>query len=502
MAGSGGVSKMTERMASGGKPAPTTPSPLGLRPLILDLDGTLIATDLLAETLLLFVKNHPFRAFQVLWWLVKGRAHLKRKLAQAVECDIGVLPAREDVVAYARAQAAQGRPVYVATAADGELAQGLMARFDFLSGVIGSDGVVNLKGRNKAEALKLRFPDGFAYAGDASADLPVWIAADEAVFAGRSVALRKRLERIKVPSAALPQARASLRDWAKALRIHQWAKNSLIFVPVLLGGQAANPTALMACLLGFLGMGVLASATYVLNDLLDLNEDRRHWTKKDRAFASGRIPIVSGLAIVPVGLIGGLALGYAGAGLAGVGMLCVYLAVTLAYSFGLKRAPILDVVILASLFTLRLAIGVVCAQVVWSAWLLVFSMFIFSSLSFAKRVTEITRLKARGGDKLSGRGYLAADEPVVLALGVSLASAAVFVMVMYLIEEAFLAGFYRAPQFMWTFPVVLALWLGRIWLLCGRGALDDDPVVFAVRDKISLALGGFLGLNLMAAIFL
>jgi len=496
------VSKIKERAALGGKPSLVGSTSSAPRPLVLDLDGTLIATDLLAETLLLFVKQHPFRALHVLWWLVKGRAYLKRKLAQAVKVDIEVLPAREDVADYARAEAAKGRAVYIATAADGDLAQGLMSRFDFISSVIGSDGVVNLKGRNKADALRQRFPDGFAYAGDAHADLPVWAAADEAVFAGRSDGLRKRLERIQPPVVAFPQARASLRDWAKALRLHQWAKNSLIFVPIMLGGQAGNPAAWIACLLGFLGMGVLASATYVLNDLLDLNEDRRHWTKRDRAFACGKIPIVSGLAVVPVGLIGGLALGFAGAGLAGVGMLCIYLAVTLSYSFGLKRAPILDVVILASLFTLRLAIGVVCAQVAWSAWLLVFSMFIFSSLSFAKRVTEIARLKARGGDRLSGRGYLAADEPVVLALGVSLASAAVFVMVMYLIEEAFLAGFYGAPQFMWTFPVVLALWLGRIWLLCGRGALDDDPVVFAVRDKISLALGGFLGLNLMAAIFL
>ncbi len=488
---------MNERPASADRAlaSPTTP-------LVFDLDGTLIATDVLAETLLLFLKVNPLRIFVALGWLLKGRAYLKRRLAEAVDLDVDLLPVREDVVAYAREQAAAGRPVYIATAADGSLAQKLALRFDFARAIIGSDGAVNLKSGNKAAALKERFPEGFAYAGDAAADLKVWAAADEAIYAGGSRGLQRRLERLKAPSTVLLAPRAGLRTWVKALRLHQWAKNSLIFVPIILGGKAHDLAAWTACLLGFLGMGVLASATYVLNDLFDLQEDRQHWTKKTRAFASGKLPISAGLAVIPVGLVGGLALGFAGAGWPAVGMLALYLVVTLSYSFGLKRAPILDVVILAGLFTLRIAFGVICAGVAWSAWLLVFSMFIFSSLSFAKRLTEITRLKARGGDKLSGRGYLAADEPLVLALGTSLASAAVFVMVMYLIEEAFLAGFYRAPAFMWTFPVVLALWLGRIWLLCGRGELDDDPVVFAVRDKLSLGLGAFLALNLAAAILL
>jgi 4-hydroxybenzoate polyprenyltransferase/phosphoglycolate phosphatase-like HAD superfamily hydrolase len=473
------------------------------RALVFDLDGTLIATDLLAETLLLFLKVNPLRIFVALGWLLKGRAYLKRRLAEAVELDVELLPVREDVVAYARQQAAAGRPVYIATAADGALARKLALRFDFARAIIGSDGAVNLKSAHKAAALKERFPEGFAYVGDAAADLKVWASADAAIYAGGPGGLLRRLQRIKAPETVIPPPpRAGLRTWAKALRLHQWAKNSLIFVPIILGGKAHDLAAWTACLLGFLGMGVLASATYVLNDLFDLQEDRQHWTKKARAFASGKLPITAGLATIPIGLIGGMALGYAGAGLPAVGMLALYLVVTLSYSFGLKRAPILDVVILAGLFTLRLAFGVICAGVAWSAWLLVFSMFIFSSLSFAKRLTEIARLKARGGDKLSGRGYLAVDEPLVLALGTSLASAAVFVMVMYLIEEAFRAGFYKAPAFMWTFPVVLALWLGRIWLLCGRGQLDDDPVVFAVRDRISLGLGAFLALNLAAAILL
>jgi 4-hydroxybenzoate polyprenyltransferase len=471
-------------------------------PLVLDLDGTLIATDILYESLLLFVRANPLNLFRALAWVFKGRAHLKHKLAQAVDLDVGRLPLREDVVSYAQAQVAGGREAYIATASDVDVAARLRGRLPFISGVIGSDGVVNLKSKAKAAALTARFPGGFTYVGDAPADLAVWAQASEAVFAGRSRALRRKLEQTKGPVLALPAKRTGLRDWAKALRLHQWAKNGLIFAPILLGGRILSAPAWIACLLGFLGMGCVASATYVLNDLIDLNDDRGHWSKRERAFASGKISIPVGLGVIPFGLIVGLGLAYAAAGTPAVLMLGAYLAATLGYSFGFKRVAILDVAVLAGLFTMRLAIGVVCAGVAWSAWLLVFSMFVFGSLSFAKRATEISRLKAKGGDRLPGRGYIAADEMVVVATGVSLASAAVFVMVMYLIQVAFHAEFYREPRLLWAFPGVLALWLGRIWLLCGRGELDDDPVVFAVRDKISLALGAVIALALAAAIAL
>ncbi|WP_304171388.1 UbiA family prenyltransferase [Phenylobacterium aquaticum] len=299
-----------------------------------------------------------------------------------------------------------------------------------------------------------------------------------------------------------PQRPASLGDWAGALRLHHWAKNALVFLPVVLGGVSHSGTAWRSALLGFLGLGLVASSTYVLNDLIDLADDRAHWTKHKRAFASGRISIAAGLVVLPLGLVGGLGLGGLAHGPPAVAMLCVYLALTLGYSFALKRVPILDVALLAALFTLRIALGVVCAGVAWSAWLLVFSMFLFSSLSLAKRLTEIKRLKALGGERLPGRGYVTADEPFVLAMGVALSAAAVLVMVMYLIEEAFGTGLYRSPQALWAFPLLLALWLGRIWLLCGRGALDDDPVIFAIRDRVSLALGALVALSFVAAVIL
>jgi 4-hydroxybenzoate polyprenyltransferase len=280
----------------------------------------------------------------------------------------------------------------------------------------------------------------------------------------------------------------------------QWAKNALVFVPLILGGQAANPAAWAAAVLGFVALGLVASATYLLNDLWDLADDRRHWTKRNRPLASGRLPIPLALALIPVGLLIGLSL----AALAGRPALAVtlgYLALTLAYSFRLKREPVVDAVTLGGLFTLRLGLGIALAAVRLSPWLLVFAMFLFTSLALAKRHVELGRLARHGRNHACGRGYRADDGPVVLGMGLASAFVAVAVMVLYLIHEAFGQGFYAAPGWLWTFPLMLTLWIGRIWLLAGRGELDDDPVIFALRDRTSLAYGGCMLAAFAAAAF-
>jgi 4-hydroxybenzoate polyprenyltransferase len=476
-------------------------APARQTPLVVDLDGTLLATDILIEGLAAFVFRNPVNLFRVAGWLLQGRATLKRKLAQACPPDLDSLPFRQDVVDYARAQAAAGREVYVATGADQALAEAVLGSLDFIKDVQGSDGVLNLKGRRKAEALTARFPGGFAYVGDSAPDLEVWKVASGCIFAGGSRSVARRLSRIAAPVTVLPRPRAGLGDWVKLLRLHQWAKNGLVFLPLLLGGALFHAAAWRNCALGFLGLGLIASGTYVLNDLVDVQSDRRHWSKKTRAFASGLLPAAAGLVIVPACVAGGFGL----AALAGQPMLLwfllAYLVSTVSYSLKLKQTPILDAVMLAGLYTLRLAIGVVCAAVLWSPWLLVFSMFMFGSLSFAKRSTELGRMEAAGLDRMPGRGYVKADIPLVFALGVSLSTAAILVLAMYLIQDAFRHEFYRFPGALWTLPVVVALWTGRVWLLCGRRQLNDDPVAFALKDKVSLALGAVGALGVLAAVF-
>ncbi|MDR6287117.1 4-hydroxybenzoate polyprenyltransferase [Methylopila jiangsuensis] len=477
------------------RPMPEKP----LSPLAVDVDGTLLRGDLLAEQALAFLRGNPFRIVLLLVWLLGGRAALKRRLAERVELDAEALPINEDLVGFIEAERAKGREVHIATASDAMAAAALVRRFSFVDGLIASDGVSNLKGETKAAALTARFPGGFAYAGDSSADLPVWRAATESVVVGASASTLKAAEAIRTPLAVIPRPKAGLKTVLKAARVHQWAKNALVFVPMILGGEALHPHTWGVVALGFLLLGILASSTYVLNDLWDLNDDRRHWSKRERAFASGRLPIAAGLIAAPLGiavaLIGGALISW------GVfAALAAYLVVTLAYSFRLKRVAVLDVFTLAALFTLRLVIGVALAGVVGSPWLLVFSMFIFSSLSFAKRHTEMARVAQSGATKAGGRGYVAADVPFLICMGTATGMSAVLVMVLYIFNEAFPADMYRTPQALWVFPCVLFLWLGRVWVLSGRDELHDDPVAFAVRDRASIALGGIMALAFVAAV--
>ncbi len=460
-------------------------------PLILDLDGSLLSTDLLFECFAAALKRNPLVLILAFWWLLQGRAVLKHKLAAWVSFDIDTLPINEDLAAYAAEEAARGRKVLIATAANELLARRVALRFPFISGVIASDGLVNLKGATKAVRLAEQFPQGFDYAGDSRADLPVWRVAAGIVLVNVSPKTRRAAEQIAAPLVIFERKPRTARTWVKALRLKQWAKNALVVAPVALAGRVLDPVAWGHALLAFLALGLVASATYLLNDLIDLSDDRRHWSKRNRPLASGALPIGLGLVALPSLLFAGLALA-AVTGLptlVGVGL---YLVLTLSYSFKLKRMAIVDVATLATLFTLRLMIGIAAIGAIFSPWLFVFSMSLFLSLSIAKRHTELVRMAENGVKSMAGRGYLVRDEPLLLALGMTTACSSIILLSLYLTNEAFRAGFYAAPVFLWAGPGILFLWLGRIWLLSQRGELDDDPVAFALKDRASLCLGASL----------
>ncbi|MDR4307770.1 UbiA family prenyltransferase [Chelatococcus sambhunathii] len=315
--------------------------------------------------------------------------------------------------------------------------------------------------------------------------------------------LRDRVPAGSVTPASTVEPTSGASRWrliAKAARLHQWSKNALVAVPLVLGGRASDLDGWIAVIAGMLLLGLLASSTYVLNDLWDLEDDRKHWTKRNRPFASGRLPIGAGLVAALVGIVLALA-GALALGLSVFAGFLAYLAITLAYSFRVKRIMVLDAFALASLFTMRLVIGIAIAQVPGSPWLLVFSMFLFASLSLAKRHTEILRVVESGRDRAAGRGYLASDGPVLIALGVASGVSAVLVMVLYLIEEAFRAGYYATPAMLWVFPCALFVFIGRIWIYSGRGELNDDPVVFAIKDKASLCLGAAMAAAFVVAVW-
>ncbi|KZL19888.1 Decaprenyl-phosphate phosphoribosyltransferase [Pseudovibrio axinellae] len=470
-------------------------------PLVLDVDYTLIRTDCFYEALVLFIKANPLNLLIVFYWLLKGRAYVKQQLAVHVDLKIDHLPLNESVVAYARSEAAKGRKVHMATAADEILAIAIAKRLGFVEEILASDGKINLKAENKAALLKQKFPDGFAYAGDSISDLPVFRSAVQSLIVHPSNSFWQKAAKCGVIEKTFIRPDGFWRPFLKSLRLHQWAKNTLVFVPMILGGQALNASAWASALLGFIALGVLASSTYLLNDLWDLEADRQHWSKKNRPLASGKLKIVHALLAIPIGL----ALSFTIAAFLGVAVVIgcfVYLVTTVSYSLYFKRLPLLDTAILAALFTMRLGIGVALVGVPPSPWLFVFSMYLFLSLSMAKRHTELARhIETGTRHELSGRGYRNIDLPVLLALGTASGLAATLVMVLYLTNEAFNAAFYSAPALLWGMPPVLFLWLGRVWLKCQRLELNDDPVVFALKDKQSLVLGGVLTLLFLSASF-
>lgn len=467
-------------------------------PLVVDLDGTLLKTNSLDETLLDTLRTEPLALFRLPFKLLAGRPAVKAFLAGHSPLDVETWPVCEDFLAYVKAQAEAGRKVILATAADRSVAEAIRRRFPFIAEIVASGPDGNMKGDAKCRALLERFPNGFVYAANAAADLAVWRKSAGSVLVNASESVARRARQLGEPLAVFPAARFSPTVLRRTLRLHQWAKNILVFVPLVLGGKAGDAAAWLDAFLGFIALGCAASAMYVFNDLWDLPNDRRHWSKQTRPLANGDLPIRAGMVFILVGLLAGFGLA-AHVGAAAVGMLAVYVAVTLAYSLAWKRVPILDVFVLAALFTLRLGFGIALTDVRLSPWLLVFSMFVFLSLSVAKRHTEILRLAEHRLAAMPGRGYVAQDAPLTLGIGLAAMLGAVLIMILYLIEDAFPRGLYASPGWLWVMPAALFLFLGRIWLFSQRGMLHDDPVAFALKDKASLCLGFLMAAGLVAA---
>ncbi len=455
-------------------------------PLVIDLDGTLLRTDLLVESIIFYLKKNIFNIFQLLTWLLRGRSHLKRQLAKEFDPNVSLLPCNQDLVAFARTEMEDGREIYLATATDQILAEKIADHFGFFDGVLASDGKLNLKGAAKANQLRDKFPQGFTYAGNSAADLPVWQQASAAVLVNTSKGTERRARKAGKVIRNFPRP-AQWPALLRSARLHQWAKNSLIFIPLILSGQLVYSEAVLATVLSFIAMGFIASSSYFINDLWDLSDDRRHGSKKLRPLASGDLSLHTAGVFIAAALV----IGFVIAAIVGEGVftaIVLYLAVSLSYSFALKRAPLIDSFVLASLFSLRLIIGIVASGATPSAWLIVFSMFFFSSLSLAKRYAEIQRIKDTANPELAGRGYRVTDAPLVLGTGLATGIGAVLIMVLYLIEDAFQQTFYGNVSWLWGFPVILQLFVYRIWLVCQRGEMDDDPVLFTLKDGPSLTL--------------
>lgn len=466
-------------------------------PLVVDMDGALLRTDVLFEAIASGLARRPIETLLAFRHLLGGRARFKRAIAEINEVDVDALPLREDFIAYLDEERASGRELHLITAAREEIATEVAERVGLFDTVQGSTDGRNLKGAKKLVAIQERFPDGFAYAGDSAADLKVWREADSIVLAGASTGVAAAARRMDKPiEGEFLQPSANLRVWIKALRVHQWSKNGLVFVALMLSHRYFEIGSWIAVLLAMAAMCLTASGTYLINDLSDLAADRRHRSKQYRPLAAGKIGIQTALVLAPLLILAGLAIGFTG-GLALGLLVCLYLVMTLSYSMALKRVPMLDVTILGGLYTVRVIIGAVAIAAALSPWLLTFSFFFFFAMSLAKRHVELVRAIAAG--KIDGRGYLPTDAPVTIAFGVSATVASILIMMLYMVEEAFPSGAYDAPQFLWAAPILVAIWTMRIWLLAQRGELSDDPVAFAVKDRVSWLLGAIMGVCFVLA---
>jgi 4-hydroxybenzoate polyprenyltransferase/phosphoserine phosphatase len=462
------------------------------------MDGTLLRVDTLHENLLAFLRQHFWQAWRLIAWLFGGKACFKQQLASCVALRTDNLPACEELVEFLRAEHGRGRRLVLATAADEQIARRVAERFPFFNEVLASDGRTNLGGKIKLARLVERFGEkGFDYAGNSSADLPIWRAAADAIVVQACPAVRRRAQR----ESNVVREFGSQATWfdilKRVLRIHQWPKNVLLIVPAITGHMVGDWAILERIGLGVVGFCLCASSVYVLNDLHDLDADRVHRTKRARPFAAGQASLLLGLALAPLLL----ALAFLCAAwlppMFGF-YLAVYFVISTLYSCVLKKVVLLDVFVLAGLYTLRILAGHAATGIGYSNWLLGFSLFTFLSLALLKRYIELHRSGTAEDERLAGRGYQARDLQVVLTMGLGSGYLAALVLALY-INSKEVIELYQQPTLLLFICPLLLYWISRVWLLATRDRIDDDPVVFALKDKTSYLVGALVALFIWLA---
>jgi 4-hydroxybenzoate polyprenyltransferase len=465
-------------------------------PLYVDLDGTLIKTDLLFESLARLLKQKPWLLLMVPVWCLQGRAALKRKIAQHISIDVASLPYNLSLLEWLRREKATNRRLVLATAAEQSLARQIADYVGLFDGVLASDGLTNLKGKHKLRALKQEAGGVFEYAGNSRSDLEIWSQCDSAIAVGISTSLLKRVRELVRNVAIFDGRFKDPRQYVAALRLHQWAKNVLIYIPLITAHELLNPILLLKSTLCVLLFSLCCSSQYVLNDLMDLEADRQHPKKRTRPFASGNIALETGFVMAPVLL----AISIAGAMVLSkwLGMLLMgYFVLSFFYSLHFKRIVLLDAFLLSGLYMTRVIAGHLVTGVPFSIWLLSFAYFLFLSLAFGKRWVELDNVK-RTNQVMVGRGYEVGDITQINLFGVCSAFLSVVVFLLYLQSDK-VKEMYRQPELLWLLSPLFLYWISRIWILSSRGKINEDPVLFVLKDRVTYAVGMVCGLIMFAA---
>lgn len=453
-------------------------------PICVDLDGTLLRSDLLLEALFVLLKQQIGLIFLLPFWLLRGKAHFKHQIAQRVDLDVSVLPYNQPFLEHLQTQRQNGQHLILATASHQKYAEQVAVHLGIFDAVLASNEQVNLSGDQKLARLLEHYGEkGFDYAGNAYVDLKIWPRARQSILVNPAPGLTQAAQRCANVTAVFADPAPGISTYLQATRVYQWLKNLLIFVPLLAAHKLTDIQLVTHAVLAFLAFGLCASSAYLLNDLLDLTADRHHPRKRLRALASGTLPIIHGAMLVPLLLVAGFGITF-WLPLEFFAVLLLYFIATLAYSFVLKRIVILDVVTLAGLYTVRILAGAAAITVAPSFWLLAFSMFLFFSLALVKRYAEMIAMQASGKATLRGRGYLVSDLPSLDSLGAASGLMAVLVLALY-INSPEIRTLYSHPHLIWLICPILLYWVSRVWLLAGRGLMHDDPIIFALRDGAS-----------------
>lgn len=471
------------------RPEPIGRAPTSAQPTVfVDLDGTLSRTDLFVEAILAYLKPNPLRIFRLVGWLARGRAVAKTMVARHTRLNVASLPYEQTLVDHLKGLRTRGHEIVLATSAHWTHARRVARHLNIFDDVIASNAHDNPKGQRKLERIQ-EWTGGapFIYAGNGSVDRPIWHEAQSSILVNAPDGDAKALQAEGKLALRIESRKRPWRAFLSEMRVRQWAKNVLIFVPLITAHAYGDPGAVVDAVWAFLAFSLCASGVYFLNDLLDLEADRAHPTKRARPLASGDLAVAPGIAGALALPLAGFALSVALLPIAFVGVLALYLAITNAYSFFLKNRATVDVMTLAVLYTLRVVAGGLAIGVALSTWLLAFSIFVFVSLAYLKRYIEVAGL-GESGNRAHGRSYFRADEESMFTLGVANATASVVVLALYINSDE-VTTLYPNAEGLWLLCLVLLFWTNRLWVRARRGGIHEDPVVFAITDRVSQLSG-------------
>jgi 4-hydroxybenzoate polyprenyltransferase len=468
-------------------------------PLVVDLDGTLLRTDLLFESALRLIKQRPWLALMVPFWLLKGRAYLKRRIFQLVRIDVSLLPLHEELLAWLRDEKMRGRHLTLATASDYDQARSVVEPLRLFDTIMGSDGRRNLKGRQKLQTIVKECGEKFDYVGNSSSDLHIWRGCRHAVLVNASRRVERSAHHVGNVVRVFPPSLTAFRDALRAMRCYQWVKNLLVFVPAITSHTIFEGAIASSAALAFFSFSFCASAAYILNDLLDLEEDRRHDSKKQRPFASGRMSIGAGI-LLALACLSASAVIAAFVSRAFVPALAIYVVLTSLYSLFLKRLLVVDVLALALLYTLRVVAGSLATGIVLSLWLLSFAFFLFLSLAFSKRAADLIQHQRDNRKVVPGRGYVTTDLDAVSIAGMCSGFLSSLILALY-INSVSVQLLYRRPALLWGLQPILLYYVTRLWMICRRGELTEDPLLYTVSAPSTYGAAFLAIVVLLAATF-